>query len=357
LLSAAGLALWARVDGLRTGDLDERLWTRRTLTKAWCMRRTLHVVPANSLAMFARGTAGRADKEIRWILGRGVRRSTVDRALAAALEALGSPITRTELAERVARSLGVPLRWRTGGGWGNARRQAAVRIGSVDCPAEYLLHLLGAVGVVCSGPGSNGEATFVRADAWVRPWRDCSRERAEEALLRCYLRAFGPATVGDYVAWTRVLYSDARAVWERIRPELAPVAIDGQKGWALRRDLPALARAEPTLGQARLVPYFDGFLLGHLGREHLVERDHHPRVYRPQGWVAPVVLVDGRIAGTWRHEVTSRTLRVAVDPFRGPLPTGVRRSLDSEAERLRAYLGASRVELAISEDGRGAGPS
>jgi hypothetical protein len=25
-------------------------------------------------------------------------------------------------------------------------------------------------------------------------------------------------------------------------------------------------------------------------------------VYRPQGWLSPVVLVDGRMEGVWRHE-------------------------------------------------------
>jgi hypothetical protein len=46
----------------------------------------------------------------------------------------------------------------------------------------------------------------------------------------------------------------------------------------------------------------------------------------------PTFLVDGVVAGTWRHERG----RVTIDPF-ARLPRAARRDLDDEAERLAAF--------------------
>ena len=48
----------------------------------------------------------------------------------------------------------------------------------------------------------------------------------------------------------------------------------------------------------------------------------------------PTFLVDGRVTGTWRHEDG----RIRLEPFE-PLPRGVRRELDDEAERLAVFHG------------------
>jgi hypothetical protein len=49
LTSSAELTLWARVDGLERGAIDDALWRRRSLVKLWAMRGTLHLLPAHEL--------------------------------------------------------------------------------------------------------------------------------------------------------------------------------------------------------------------------------------------------------------------------------------------------------------------
>jgi hypothetical protein len=53
-------------------------------------------------------------------------------------------------------------------------------------------------------------------------------------------------------------------------------------------------------------------------------------IYRPQGWVSAVVVLNGRFAGTW----TRKEDRIEVQPF-GRLP---RKAVDAEIERVRALL-------------------
>src|SRR5689334_10067465 len=169
LLSAAQVSLWSRVRDLQISEIEAAL-DKRTLVKASCMRRTLFLVPARDLAIFVRGATGRAEKEIRWALGKGVPQRVLDAAIEAALGALDEPRTRPEIAERACRSLGVQMQKYEGGGWGNRRALAAVPVGELNYPVVELLHLAAARGVICYGPQRGSEPTFVRADAWIPKW-------------------------------------------------------------------------------------------------------------------------------------------------------------------------------------------
>ena len=65
-----------------------------------------------------------------------------------------------------------------------------------------------------------------------------------------------------------------------------------------------------------------------------IQDDFRSRDYIADRSVATAVfLVDGAVAGTWRHEKG----RIEIKPF-GDLSTTARREVDDEAERLAAFL-------------------
>jgi uncharacterized protein YcaQ len=345
LLSAAQISLWSRVRDLRSVDIEQAM-RERTLVKASCMRRTLFLVPSEDLAVFVRGSARRAEKEIRWARGKGVPDRVIDAAINAALSALDQPLTRPEIAERVSRALGVQTRAVHGGGWGRRSKLAAIPVGKLTYPVVDLLHLAGARGVVCNGPNRGNEPTFVRADAWLPGWQDVPREQAEGLLLRKYLRAFGPATAADFAMWSGITLTDAREIWTREEKDIAPVNVQGWAAAVLREDLDELEQAKFERPLVRLLPYFDTFLLGHREREHLVAMQHRPAVFRPQGWIAAVVLVDGRIAGVWEHARVRNRLNVNVTKF-GPISRRIAAGIREEARDLGRFLETSNVDVQI----------
>jgi hypothetical protein len=345
LLSAAQISLWARVRDLQIADVEEAL-RERNLVKASCMRRTLFLVPAKELAIFVRGSARRAEKEIRWALGKGVPQRILDAAIEAVLGALDQPLTRPEIAERVSRTLGVRMQAIQGGGWGSNRKLAAVPVGQLTYPVVDLLHLAAARGVVCYGPSRGNEPTFVRADAWIPGWQDVPREHAEGLLLRRYLQSFGPATAADFAFWTGMTLTEARKIWAREQAGFAPVNVEGWAAEVLQEDLKNLTRAKLERPLVRLLPYFDTFLLGHKGRDHLVPVEQRTNVYRAQGWIAPVVLVDGRVSAVWESIREKNHLRVNVTTF-GSLPGRIAAGMREEARDLGRFLGAPDVDLHI----------
>jgi hypothetical protein len=345
LPSAAQTALWARVKDLQIDQVEDAM-KKRALVKAACMRRTLFLVPARELAVFVRGSSRRAEKEIRWTLGKGVPAQIVDAAITATLEALDEPLTRPQIAERVCRMLGVQVQAHHGGGWGSRRKLDAVPVGDLNFPVVDLLHLVAARGVVCYGPVHGSEPTFVRADAYIPKWKDTSREQAEELLLDKYLRAFGPATVMDFSLWTGITLREAREIWARHQSGFAAVSVEGWMAHILREDLEELAQAAIEQPVVRLLPYFDTFLLGHKEREHLVAAARQSNVYRAQGWIAPVVLVNGRVAGVWKTTLEKNHLAVRVtkfEPISRPIAAGIR----EEAVKLGRFLGASSTKVSL----------
>jgi hypothetical protein len=101
----------------------------------------------------------------------------------------------------------------------------------------------------------------------------------------------------------------------------------------------AEAGASAASGVVSLLPAFDQYVVA-------APRDETPvlaarlkdRVYRRQGWLSPVLLVDGRIRGVWRHERRGGLLGVTIEPF-GPVDDAARAGAEREARRLAAYFG------------------
>jgi len=329
LMSAAQMSLWARSRGLRVRDIERALWQDRTLAKAWCMRGTVHLVPSEDLAVYARGCSRRAERSTGWMIREGLPARLIDPIIDAIARSLERPLTRKELADRVCASVGEKARPWVEHSWGG------------------ILHLACMRAVCCTGPSRGNEVTFVRPDVWLPNWRDMDVENAELELLRHYLHAFGPAGVGDFAIWTYMKVADARDIWARIEPELAPVSVGGRAGWVLRKDLSSLERARIDRPLVRLLPHFDAFLLGHKDKGHLVDARHYKRVYRKAGWLSPVVLVDGRVAGVWSRARRARRLDVRVEPFL-KLPRDVHDAVESEASDLARFLEADDVRVTFT---------
>ena len=82
----------------------------------------------------------------------------------------------------------------------------------------------------------------------------------------------------------------------------------------------------------RLLPAFDPYVVAAPRKEKAVlAAAHRAAVYRPQGWLSPVLVVDGVIRGVWNREKDAITLT----PF-GRLAAAERAAASEEAERLGA---------------------
>jgi hypothetical protein len=327
VMSSAELTLAARVEGLEPDTVRRALWEERSLVKTWAMRGTLHLLGSAEFPLWQAALSTRRLWEAGvWLRGFGVTREELGRLIDAVGEALdGRMLTREELATRVGELTGSEqLADKVRESWGALLKPAA------------------ALGLLCFAPSTDQQVRFTRPDTWLDGWRVHDPDDALLAVTRRFLAASGPVTREDFARWWGIPSpAQGRRLIERLGDEVTAVDVEGTPAYALAEDVPGLAGAGGAAGAGavRLLPAFDQYVITATRQaEHLMPGPFKARVYRAQGWLSPVLLVDGRMDGVWRQETRGRRLSVTIEPFVEP-PARVRRAAEAEAERLAAWTG------------------
>jgi hypothetical protein len=330
LAASAELALWARVEGLRRDEVREALEDERSLVKTWAMRGTLHLLAAEDLPLYVAVLGPRWDDPGgAWLRGFGVTKEQYDAILESVPRALGArPLTREQLADKIAAFGGAGLREKFLSGWGALLKPSARR------------------GDLCFGPNRGRNVTFVRPDRWLRlrglPRMD--QEQARREVVRRFLAAYGPATAEDLGRWLGFRVGLKRML-QALEDELVEVEVARRPASLLAADVDAL-KSGSAPRSVRLLPAFDPYVVGSRPRELLVDAAHESKIFRPQAWFSPVVLVNGRAAGIWERERRGSRLEVRVELF-APLSAATRRAIAQEADRLGEFLDAP-AELQVA---------
>ena len=332
LMGSAELTLWARLDALPPDAVAKALWEDRTLVKTWAMRGTLHLLPADELGLWQAGLATyRHYLKPVWFRAFDITEAQLLALIDAVGDALGGePLTRAELAGAVAERLGDEgMREKLQQGFGAYLKPAAFR------------------GRLCFGPGDGQKVRFTRPDVWLGHAPEGPEpEEALREIARRYLAVHGPATREDLRRWWATTPAAAGKLLRSLE-DAEEVEVEGEPRWMLAADA-AEAAGLPAADGVRLLPAFDQYVIAATKHaRHFVRGDHLERIYRPQGWISPVVLVDGAMAGVWRHERKGKRLEVEVEPF-GRLRRGARPAIAEEAERLGRLLGGGALARAAS---------
>jgi hypothetical protein len=327
VMSSAELALWARVEDLEPDAVQRALWEDRTLVKMWAMRGTLHLLPASEHGLWR--DALRSDDKWRkphWRryfgLADEAEAKTLIEAVGAALE--NRELTREELVAEVVRETGSE----------HLAEVMSESWGAVLKPPSYQ-------GLLCFAPGDGQKVRFTSPSTWLTEPNHAEPGDPGEAvaeLMRRYLHAHGPATRDDVARWWG---GTTPAKTERMLASAGAEEIDleGDRAWMLPED--AAGAAEPVKC-VRLLPAFDQYVIAASRHSERLLPDPglKPRVYRPQGWLTPILCVDGRFDGAWRHERKGKRVVVSIEPWR-KVSKATRTAAEREAERLAQFLGGS----------------
>jgi hypothetical protein len=256
-----------------------------------------------------------------WLRGWGITREEIggaDRRGRVALD--GEPLTREALGAEIERVTGsAHIGSIVRGSWGSMLKPAAYE------------------GKLCFGPSAGQKVTFTRPDTWLSvPATPHDPDAALREVTRRYLAANGPATREDYARWWGVTPAVAGRRIADLGDEVERSSVDGEAALdarrrgrgrrALRRG-PARAGVRPVLSSARRSTP------GAAPARRLAR----PRV-PAQGWLSPVLLVDGRMEGVWRFERKGRRIAISIEPFRAQ-GTEVREAAEADAERIASFLG------------------
>ena len=322
-------ALWAI--GLRcregtTAAEIENAVSKRMIARTWLMRGTIHFAASKDipwmLKLFAPRllrTAMQRDQHL------GLSNGAVERAKKAFCNALVKErqLTRSEMYALLEKE-GIPSKNNLG---------------------YHMLYRAAWDGLICFGPSTGEEQTFVLLEEHVGKGRELEGKDALGELARRYFTSHGPATIRDYVWWSGLTVKDAKAGIEKAGKALRKETIDGVEHYMQSE------RVRPGRRQAAyLLPAFDEYLVGYAERGTMLGgseagkgpgkpgKKENMRVVHSNGTFVPVVVAGGKVAGRWGRKLKGKRMAISVKPFIR-LEKDAIASVKDEVERYGRFFG------------------
>lgn len=310
--------------GTTEADVEDAIADGRII-RTWPMRGTLHFVAAGDVRWIRALLAPRA---IARSAGRHAQLGLTDADFARARELLTGALVG-----------GVALP--------RAEAMALLESGGMDTAGQrgyHILVFLAQDGLLCLGPMQARQQTFVLLDEWVPPaaGESPAPDRGEvlARLASRYFEAHGPATLSDFAWWAGITKTDARVGLEAASRALECVKVDGAEHWVQHDAVAASGPSRSAPPGVHLLPGFDEYMLGYTDRslqlgEH---RDTYGSAVSANGAFSSTLVVDGRIAGTWKRALKRDRVEIAVRMFRDLTPSE-HRGLATAIERYGRFVG------------------
>ncbi len=307
---------WAfglRLPGSTEADIERAIYDG-VILRTWAMRGTLHFV---------------APADIHWILGLVSPRPiagnssrykqleldepTLKRSTELIVKALedGSHLSRPELFKII----------------------EANGISTAGQRGVYMLQRAGLERLIYQGEMRGKDTTF----HILKTGKTLPKDESLARLAERYFISRGPATLADFVNWSGLPMTEARAGLESVKSQLHQGTIDGQSYW--------LSQQEPQAPERSiyLLPGFDEYILGYKDRTTVVEPQFMDAICPGgNGIFQPTIVSDGQVVGTWKRTVKKKHVEIALEPFH-PLRKNEVEGIAEAAEEFGAYLGLKAV--------------
>lgn len=311
-------ALWAI--GLRTRETTlpqvEQAIAQRRIVRTWPMRGTLHFLAAEDARWMTALLSPRviANNKRRLLREFELDDTVLARCRKVMTKALGDgqPLTRSEVYARLDKA-GIAT-----------ERQRGI----------HITGRLAQEGLLCLGPRADKQPTFVLMEQWIPKGREMQRDQALAELARRYFHSHGPATVQDFTWWSGLTVKQVQLGIELASADLTTEVIGGKTYLHSGQELESNDGSE----DAQLLPAFDEYIVAYKDRNDAVEPRFSRQLIGINGLFNASMVIDGRVAGTWKRGGDKSEVTVELNPFR-PLLKREMKSLDKAIQRYRDFIG------------------
>jgi hypothetical protein len=309
-----GVAL--RTQGLTDADLDQA-FDSGAILRTHVMRPTWHFVTPADIRWMQALTAGRVNAANAYYY----RRLELDEAvfahsnaiLASALQG-GRYLTRGEIGE-ILKQDGIDTLNR-------------LRL-------TYLVLRSELDALICSGPRRGKQFTYALLEERAPQARVLDHDEALAELIRRYFSGHGPATVQDFAWWSGLTVAEAEAGLEMASPYLTQAIVDEQTYW-FANSVSVVNEPSPS---TLLLPNYDEYLIGYTDRSAAFDvHDTKMENQRDNIVFNHTVLINGRVAGTWKRIFTKGKVVLEARPF-ASLSTAEEAALARAVQRYGEFHG------------------
>jgi hypothetical protein len=321
------LSMFVRLPAFERRQLDAALYDRRSLVRFRCMRGTEFILRCELLPAVYAATGFAVKRHARRHAEfRGVDKETYQRFVPAVLESVADePLATQEIREALGSPQGVDLA-------ALVNLMCAEGLLLRDRPLETWNDRTAVYTPLAK------ELPDIRLDS-VRT------DDAVEALVRAYVRGFGPATDQDVSWWIGIGKQRVRYAFDHLEDELVRIRVEGHEEPYMVHAADADELAWATFPQdphVVLLPALDSLPMGYASRARMVADEHCPYVFDRSRNMPPCVFVNGRIAGVW--DVAADSPAVFVHLF-DPSAPGVREAAEARAMTVGAFWFAEEVRV------------
>ena len=315
--AGAKWALGLRASGANDAHV-ERAFNEGAILRTHLMRPTWHFVTQEDIRWMLALTAPR----VHTVNGHYYRKLGLDAAtlrkatstLTRALEG-GHELTRAELRQEL----------------------AGARIDTEGQRMAYILMHAELDAAICSGPRRGKQFTYALIDERAIRARVLSRDDALVELAGRYFASRGPATVRDFAKWSGLTIAEARTGLEAAAPKLRRRVVGGATYWSGD----AVARTQRS-ERCHLLSIYDEYISSYRDRSAICEPAYGKRLVGMGNALAYVIVMDGRIAGTWKRSLSRDTVHIHLTPFR-KLGRAEKQAAAAAAERLVRFVGGEKT--------------
>ncbi len=316
--AAAKWALGLRIKNSTDKDI-ERAFNKGRILRAHVMRPTWHFVMPEDIRWMQELTAPRVKK----ILAHYNRKIALDdelfgRSNAAIVKSLQGHayLTRQEL-------------------------KAALTDIGIKTDVQRLAHIIMWAeldGLICSGPRRGRQFTYALTDERVARAEKPNREEAIAKLALKYFTSHGPAQLEDFTWWSGLAAKDARHALDSIKQELEQTTLNGKKYWF--SDSPKVAAQDSP--SAFLLSIYDEYTIAYKDRGDISEERDIERMISMGNAMTAVIILNGRVAGTWKKALKKNMVEIMLRPFR-KFSEAEQEALEAAADRYGKFLGVPSV--------------
>ncbi len=175
-------------------------------------------------------------------------------------------------------------------------------------------------GLICSGPRRGKQFTYALLEERIPKYGELSREEALAKLALKYFTSHGPAQTRDFAWWSGLSTKDANAAVNSIRSKLNQSTLNGKAYWFSEeiQDIGqslqnSLLTAEK---QAFLLSIYDEYTIAYKDRSDLSEKRDIERMISGGNALTAVLILDGKVAGTWKRALKKDTIVIKLNPFK-----------------------------------------
>jgi len=319
------LSLLARTDGFSREQLDEELYSKKTLGKVRGVRGTVYIYPREMIpvawAANRRLNVPHSERFYRNMDSTEEEYEQLSRRILALLPGRGMT------AAEIKRELG--------------EEKSVSRTVNLMC--DYGLLIRGAP----AGGWRSNVHTYHLFEEYM-PGVDLAAVDEKDArveMVRFYLTAFGPAGERDIAWWTAFRITEVRSILRAMGEAVTRVRVKDIDGdlFILPSDVPELEAAGwPKSPRVSLLPLLDPYLMAYRDRDRYLPQGHYAHVYDRSGNATNCILLDGRITGVWDYDDKPPALKFFL------FEKASRQSLqeiEKQALRMGEFLSGSEVKL------------